>query len=271
MPAQGIDSRPLHAVDACQSLLHQCPILTQQGHHVGDSPQGNQVDQVVLFQAHRSLRHGRLPVAAQQGLRQSIGDAHPGQLIEGVAPVLPLGVDHGHRLRQCLAHGVVVGDDDVDPQVVGVGDLIRGADTAVHGDDDADALVGQLGQCLFVQAVSFLPVGDVGDDLAAERAQRLDQEYRGGHPVGVEIAIHRDRLSRPQRLSQPGDGAVHSFEPEGIDRVVLGAEEGSHVSRVCYAAIVQHLDNSVIQVWKAGHVAGWGGWCDLPSFGVLRH
>jgi hypothetical protein len=160
---------------------------------------------------------------------------------------------------------VVVGDDDVQPEPIGVGDLFRRADATVHGDDDPCSLLGQLGQRFVVQAISLVAVGDVRPCAAAESAPHLDQERCSRDPVGVKVTVDGDRLASTQRLAQARDGLRHTCESEGVGRVLLAVEERDHLRRICQAAVIKYLNGDAMQMGKTSDLTGWGGWCDLPA------
>ena len=54
-----LEERPGTRVDALQTLLHDCPIVPDQGHHIGNRAQGNDVQQV----------HDRLYIAAKANIQ----------------------------------------------------------------------------------------------------------------------------------------------------------------------------------------------------------
>ena len=115
----------------------------------------------------------------------------PGQLGEGIVRVGPLGVNHGHGIRNLAQRGVVVGDDDVKPHLTGFIDLKHVRDTAIYGNDETDTLFAEDFQRPRRQAVSLrLAVGDIGDGVAPESLQPQHQGRRGGHAVGVIIAVN---------------------------------------------------------------------------------
>ncbi len=265
--AERLDARSLHPVEARQPLADQGAILTQQGHHVGHGSQGDQIQKLLLLQRYLLGGYRGLAVAAQERLGQPVGDAHPGQFAKRVTAVLSLGVDHAHRLGQLVADGVMVGDDDVEAQPVGVGDFFQRADAAIHRDDDADAILHQLGQGSLVQSIPLVhAVGDVGTGMTAKCAQRLDQERRRRDAIGVEIAIDGDQLARAQRPAQSSDGSGHALKGKGIHVAIFAVEKSRCLDRIGDTPAVEHLDDDRGQVGETSDITGWCRWRDLPTF-----
>ena len=196
-------------------------------------------------------------MAEQEGLGQFVGHAHSSQFVERVTAVGSLGVNHGHGLGQFVAHGVVIGDDDIEAQLVSVGYLVPRANATVHGDDDVCTVVGQLGQRLLVQAVPLVhAVGDVGAHVAAQRPHGLYEERRSGNAVGVKVAVHDDRLTGAQCPPQAGDGGAHPRQDKGVGLAALAVEKGRYLNRVGETTIVEHLHGDGAQVGETGDVAG---------------
>ena len=103
------------------------PAFPGHGRHVGDRPEGG----------HRGEVRHRDPVPRDERRGEPICNPGPGEIRIGVDAVRAMGVDHGHRGREHRSGDVVIGDDDVHPQLGGEGDLGHVAHPAVAGDHQA--------------------------------------------------------------------------------------------------------------------------------------
>ena len=139
----GVDPRPVQQGaqadlarprQRLQAERRENPILALQRHHVGDRAAGDQVQElldvgVLVFRLDQ----------AHDGLHGLEGDADAGEGRERVGGVAAVRVDHGVGVGQGLARLMVVGDDDRQPQAVGMGDGLAGLDAAVGRDDQRRA------------------------------------------------------------------------------------------------------------------------------------
>ena len=223
---QGVQPPAAGLFQVVQAHPDDGAVLPQQLHHIGHRAHGGQVG--VL------LEEGVVVLLPSQGHHQLQGHPHAGQFLEGVGAVPPVGVHHRHGGGEGLLALVVVGDDHVDPQLLGVVHLLHGGDAAVHGDDEAHPLAGQVLDGLPVDPVPLgEAVGDIIAHVPALAAQVVGEQGRGGDAVHVIVAIHGDFFSVAQRPVEPGHGQVHVLHPEGVLQLVLPAgEEDPHLVQV---------------------------------------
>ena len=105
---------------------------------------------------------------------------------------------------------MVVGDDQVDAQLFGVGGLLHGGDAVVHRDDQGIALVRQLFQHVLVHAVAALGAqGQFAAHLRAQVGEILVQNGGGGDAVHVVVAVNDDGLAVLHGAVQPLHRLVH--------------------------------------------------------------
>ena len=131
-------------------------------------------------------------VGRAECLRELVDDAGSAELGERV-----VGRTRRHEgaVGKRLARPVVVGDDDVEPQLLGVRDLLDGRDPAIDREDQPGFLAGEARQRFAGQAVAlFEAARQMPGDLCAELAQHGDRERRGADAVDVVVAVHADRL-----------------------------------------------------------------------------
>ena len=236
----GIDSRDAHQSaqaglggprERAQAAAHERAVLIDERHDVGDRGEGHEVE-VLLQRARRGHERSRVgsrdtgPIAVRAHVTIPLPRAlkcggaleRQGEL-EGDRRGAEIGARvaadrrmHDRRVGQHAvgARRVVVGDDDLDPQRPGRGDLGDGGDRAVDGDEQARAPRGESLDREQVQSVAVGgAVGQVPVDARAEPAQRAHEHGRGADPVDVVVTVDRDRLAGgdvPQdRLHRPLD------------------------------------------------------------------
>ena len=193
-------------------------VLPQKLHHVGHGAHGGQVG--VL------LEEGAVPLFPPQGHHQFQGHPHPGQILEGIGAVLPVGVHHRHGGGNLLLALVMVGDNHIYAQAAGVGHPLHGGDAAVHGNHQAHPLPGQFLHRLPVDPVALgQAVGDVVAHVTALGAEIMGEQTGGGDAVHVVVAVDCDLLPVAQGAANPGGGQVHVFHQEGVLKLVLPAGE----------------------------------------------
>jgi hypothetical protein len=156
---------------------------------------------------------------------------------------------------------VVVGDDHVEAEARGLGDLGGVADAAVDGDQQAHAVGGELGHGEVVEAVALAgAVGDVGADVAAHGADRLNEQGHRGDPVGVEVAVDGHGLAPLDGLGDAGAGLGHALHGQGVVEAaaVVGLEEGPHGVGVALLPLVEQVGDERADAEAAGEVGGRG-------------
>ena len=74
----------------------------------------------------------------------------------GIVGIGQSGMDDGAAGGQTGVDTMVVGDDQVQPKLGGVLGWFESADAAVNGDNQFCALVGEFGDGLAIEAITFL-------------------------------------------------------------------------------------------------------------------
>ena len=187
-----------------QPVDDQHAIFIDQRHDVGHGADRRQGERPHQQPSHRRgdflTPGGRLA----QRPRQFERHAGPAQLAKGVVrarqPRVHDDFGIGHRFSQT----VVVGDDQRQPEFFAKRRAVDRRDAAVDGDHHLFAPLGEHPQSISVEPVALVQsVGDVVGNFRAEQPQRVDQNRRGGHPVGVVIAVDHDRFFVGDRGDQP--------------------------------------------------------------------
>ena len=214
-------------------------VLAQQRRYVGHGAERHQVEQIRLDERRGPRRNRVLRFQAQEGLRQLEGDADAGQVPEVVGLLVLARVDHGQGRRDLLAavsvagNRVVIGDDDVEAERVGV------ATSAGERMPQSTVMTSPVPQpamrvrAVVVQTVALVDaVRDVGLDHRSERRERLHEQSSGGHAVGVEVAVDHHPFAGLDAPPDALDSLRHAAQAEGIGAVKAAGQE----SRPCRPA-----------------------------------
>ena len=233
-----------------QAVAHQHAIFAAQGHHVRDGAHHHEI---------KHLTAQALPVgqALHQGAGQLEGDAHAGEILEGIVAAWLAGVEDRHGVRQARGGQVVIGDDDVEPDATRIVYLGSGADAAVDGDDQAHAIGAQPLQRRGVQAVPFgVAVRHVDLAVGTQRGEHLVQQHRPRHAVDVKVAVDGDLLAQANGRADAAHGFEHIAHQQGrVHGVGVGVQESRQFVRR-EAPIVEDLGHDGGEVLERRVVAG---------------
>ena len=221
--AGGVDEGPepdlvRSAAEQVEAEFGDDPVLSHQRYDVGQGADG------------RNLQECRQPAVASvggaEGLHQLERHAHSGEVLLGVAAIVPLRVHDGQRRRQRRPGLVVVGDDQIEAELAGPGGRLVAADPAVHRDHQAGALGVQAVDRGRLQPVPVPePLGDEVADVAAEQLDRAAEDDGGGDAVHVVVAVDGHALPRGDRLLNPMQCLGESGQAHRIVEVIEGRPE----------------------------------------------
>ena len=197
------------------------------------------------------------------------------KVVERIAVVLALGIQHGHRRRQFLFGKMMVADDDIDAVSCRDLDFLNGLDAAVEGNQQAEAIVSRPLYALVRHSVSFfVTVGNVEIHLVGKALQEGIHQRHGGSAINIIIAIHENLLSPFNCLVQTLHGLVHILHQEGVMQVFetrteesAGLLEGFHAT--LYKKRGQNLVDSHLRR-KAVHLIRRSRFADYP-FAFFGH
>ena len=182
-------------------------VLVNQRNDVGDRGQRDEVETALDCRM----------VGTEKRRAELVDDARPAELGEGICRRARR---DDRAVRQHLSRSMVVRDDDLEPALAGLGDLLDGRDPAVDGEDEADAVVREARQRLPRDAVALLePARQVPHDVGAELPEKEDGQRRRADAVDVVVAVHADPNALRDGGADPADGHLHVSEQ---GRVVAG-------------------------------------------------
>ena len=105
---------------------------------------------------------------------------------------------------------MVIGDDDLEPARARVGDLLDRRDPAIHGEDEADAVLREPGKRVAGDAVAFLePAREVPDHICAQLPEDEHGERGRADSVHVVVAVNADARAGPNRGPKAFDRSLH--------------------------------------------------------------
>ena len=143
------------------------------------------------------------------------------------------------------------------PEALGELDLVASTDAAVDRDQEPGALGGERLDRLGRDPVAVAEaVGQPPDDVAAEQAQRLDDEEGGGDAVGVVVTVDGDALAPAQRPVDAGARLGHARQEKGVVHTEVGMQEGARRFGVGESAPDEDLGDDVADFELARQRAG---------------
>ena len=159
---------------------------------------------------------------------------------------------------------MVVGDDDVHAEAVGVRHFLDAADAAVDRNQQR-GLGGDAGDGVQVEAIALIDaVRDVGTHGAAGGLQRHDQQRRRADAVDVKVAVDADRFAAADGAQDALHGRRHVGQLIGVDGGDIGAvEKGVDFGGGAQTAVVEHLRQQRVLVHGLQEACRCG-WGDVP-------
>ena len=184
---EGIEAPAQAFLHLGEPLGDDAPVLIEEWGHIHHGAQRRKIDECGVIEG---TVHGLV-----EDIEEAVGDADGSQFIERIGRVGAFGVHRRDRRRELIRDGVVVEDDNVEAELVRVGDFDDRRDAAVGSDEEVHAHLPQLLHGAEVQAVAFgEAIRDVVDAIRAERFQPLIEDGDGGDTVDIEVAVESDGL-----------------------------------------------------------------------------
>ncbi len=230
------EARPRRAAQPAEADRGEHPVLLHQRDHVRDGADCHEVG----VRAQRQRQVDELVAGIfQERVRQLEGHADAGEVAAGIRA--ELGRDDGAG-GQVALELVVVGDDDVHPERLGLGHLCASVDPAVDRDQELDPGGGQLVHRRRRDAVAVAEaVGQPPAHVRAQVAEDADQQERGRDAVGVVVTVHGDGLAALQRLVDAPPRLGHAAHEIGIVDAEVGVQERARRGGIAEPAADQDL------------------------------
>jgi hypothetical protein len=212
-------ARPGARREDLEPVTNQNAVGSGERHHVGDGGERDQIEQLLEVGLRPFHRREEARLAQRLPQRHAQRERHPAGA-EPLRRVVTAGlqrVEHGHRGRHRLGHGVVVDDDHLEPQGVGLADLGVRGDAAVERHQHLRTLGRQALDGGDVEPVAFAkPMRNVRAHLEAHVAQERREQRRGAHAVDVVVAPQGDALLAADRADKPLDRGRQALHAERI-------------------------------------------------------
>ena len=262
----GVDRRGIDARDAHQRLQpgllcareraeagdRQRAVLAEQRDDVGDRRERDEIE----------LTAQDVGVGAEQRLAELERHARAAELLRR----------HHRTVGQLFAGTVMVGDDDVEPELPRAPNLIDGGDAAVDREHEPAAFPGEALERVAADAVALveaarqMPLHD-----AAEGTQDTDGDHCRADAVDVVVAVHADPLTGRDRRANPLDRGGHVSKLERIPQRLLAGEERARRVGVAVAAPDEHACRDLAEAELTGERVGLPVRARTDRPGALRH
>ena len=230
----GHASRHLACADAPQALGHQAAVVGVELDHIGHGAQGDQGEQRVKLRLGGGIKNAACTQLGPQCQQHVEHHAHPGHGLALERAAGLVGVDDGVGRRQGGAGQVVVGDEHLQAQGLGLGHAFHAGNAVVHGDEHiGPAFLHAAGDGWGEAVAVGHAVGhQVVHVFCAQQAQAAHAHGAGGGAVAVVVG-HDDeaQVLRHGVGQQAGSGvnAFHAFFTAG------GQQAGQAVVQLVFA------------------------------------
>ena len=201
----GFQSEAWVLVELFQTIVGHDAVFLNHRHQVGSYRHGTEVEKRREFGE-------RNAIVFSPTLHEFKAHAAAAEMLKGIAVVGAFGIEDGHCRWHCLVGHMVVANDEIDAQLLGVGNFVDGLDAAVQNDDELHARLPCILNAFAAHPVALVvAVGNVVIDIRIEQAQEfIDQGHRRA-AIHIIIAINHDTLLTPHGVVEPIDGHVHIF------------------------------------------------------------
>ena len=235
----GFDAGAGLGVEDAEAEEGQHAVLAHDGHDVGGDADGYQVEVLqelelqlflplltVLVELLGEVAEAHAHALLEVGLDNLEADAAAREFLVGIGAVDLLGVEDGYGFWHLVAGQVVVADDEVDAELLGIVDHLHGLDATVEGDDQLDIRLAGVVDTLLRDAVALaFAVRDVEINVWVQFLKvGINQRY-GRRAVDVVVAIDHDAFLSPNGFVDAGDGLFHALHEEGVVNLIQSRSE----------------------------------------------
>ena len=172
--------------------------------------------------------------------------AAAGEFRVGVVVVVAFRVQDGSSLRQHIVGHVVVADDEVHAQRLGIGDFLHRFDAAVQNDDEFHAALRCHLNAFVGDAVAFVvAVRDVVVNVGIVLSEELIDECDGGASIDIIVSIDKDSFLFSHGFVESVHGFIHVVHQERVvERGQLRTKELRHLRGCSHSPFVEQSSES---------------------------
>ena len=197
-----VDTHKIRVVQRFQTAIDNGAVLSLHQHHIGNGSDGSQCTV--------AGKERILSALAAQCQNQFQSHAHAGQMPEGIGAVLPMGIHHRHRVGQRLFALVMVGNDHIHTQRIGVVHFLVSGDAAVHGDHQRGTLLPQAQDGLIGKAVAILnAAGNIAQTANTAALEIIHDHHRRGDAIHIVVTEHGNGFPISNGALDPGHRLIH--------------------------------------------------------------
>ena len=191
-------------------MIGKDAVLSHDGNDVGGNTHCHKVEQW------NELTEGNA-IADGKRLHEFETYATTRQIFVRIGGILTLGIEDGNCWRQFLVGHVVVANNEINAQTLGIGNFFDCLDAAVeHNDEFYTRLVGVV-HTLNRHPISLLvSVGNVVVEFRIELLQEAIYQCDSSASIHIVVAINHHPLSVSHRLVQAVNRAVHIAHEERV-------------------------------------------------------
>jgi hypothetical protein len=175
-------------------------------------------------------------------------------------------------LGQLVTGTVVVGHDDLQPELARPANLVDRGDPAVDRQDETAALVGEAFERVAADAVALVePARQMPLHVGAELSQDEHREHRRADAVDVVVAVHADALAVRDRGADPVDRGAHVSDQQRVVQRLLAGEKRPRRFGVAVSAPDEHACRDLAEAERLGEGVGLPVRARTDRPGALRH
>ena len=218
-----------------ETVMGQYPVLAHERYDIRRGAHHDQVEQT-----HDTFERNALVLAVS--LHEFESNSAAGEFVERIVVSGLFRVEYRHGGRYLLSRQMVVTDDEVDSELVGIGHFLDGFDAAVECDDEVYSVLFGIVHAKFRDAVPFrITVGYVEEQLFHPHlAKENVNQSHGSGSVHVVIAVDHDFLTARHGFVHPAYRLLHILHQERVVQVrQLRTEEPRNFVVSVYAPLYE--------------------------------
>ena len=143
--------------------------------------------------------------------------AYTHELLVWIAAIGKLGVDNSQRLGELLWWGVMISDNHINADAVGMSDLKAITNATIDRDEQAHTISIKLIDGFAIQTIALThTMWNVRANIAAHGRNCLGQQSDCRNTIGIKIAIHCNGFLIIDGLHNPLCSLLHAMQKKGI-------------------------------------------------------